>query len=434
MDLILVLALGIIAGLAVGLALGWLLRARSATAVIAEDLAPRLAAADATVIAKDAQILSLEQRNRELGEETRRRVDEEAERAREEHRVLEALAPVKETLRSMQTKVSELEQQRSLQYGALEQQLKESRQFGEELRATTQSLASALSSNSVRGTWGEAQLRRLVEVAGLTAHVDFDTQQTMTTDTGTIRPDMVINLPGGKTIVIDAKVPFNAYLEASQIPVTATGEQAARRETLLKAHVKAVRAHVDALSGKNYWTGFDFSPEFVLAFIPSESLLASALEADPTLLDYAFSKRVALASPVNLWAVLKTVAYTWQQQVVTDEAKKLFDLGNELYSRLSTMTKHSEDLRKAIENTVKHYNGFIGALETRVLSTARKFPGIDPTKIIADSAEIHEAPRPITAGELVDPDSGDLPLLPASTPILTRPDEADVVSTESAAS
>jgi DNA recombination protein RmuC len=302
----------------------------------------------------------------------------------------------------MQSKVSELEQQRSLQYGALEQQLKESRQFGEELRATTQSLASALSSNSVRGTWGEAQLRRLVEVAGLTAHVDFDTQQTMTTDTGVIRPDMIINLPGGKTIVIDAKVPFNSYLEASQIPLTATGEQAARRETLLKAHVKAVRAHVDALSGKNYWTGFDFSPEFVLAFIPSESLLASALEADPTLLDYAFSKRVALASPVNLWAVLKTVAYTWQQQVVTDEAKKLFDLGNELYSRLSTMTKHSEDLRKAIENTVKHYNGFIGALETRVLTTARKFPGIDPTKIIAESTEIHEAPRPITAAELVD--------------------------------
>lgn len=402
MDLVLVLALGILAGLAVGFALGWLLKARAAAAIVLEDLSPRLAAADATIIAKDSQILSLEQRNRELGDESRRRADEEAERARDEHKVLEALAPVKETLRSMQTKVSELEQQRSLQYGALEQQLKESRQFGEELRATTQSLASALSSNSVRGTWGEAQLRRLVEVAGLTAHVDFDTQQTMTTDTGVIRPDMIINLPGGKTIVIDAKVPFNSYLEASQIPLTATGEQAARRETLLKAHVKAVRAHVDALSGKNYWTGFDFSPEFVLAFIPSESLLASALEADPTLLDYAFSKRVALASPVNLWAVLKTVAYTWQQQVVTDEAKKLFDLGNELYSRLSTMTKHSEDLRKAIENTVKHYNGFIGALETRVLSTARKFPGIDPTKIIAESAEIHEAPRPITAAELVD--------------------------------
>jgi DNA recombination protein RmuC len=404
MDLILVLALGIVAGLAVGFALGWLIKARAGTPVVAEDLAPRLAAADATVLAKDSQIFSLEQRNRELGDESRRRADEEAERAREEHKVLEALAPVKETLRTMQTKVSELEQQRSLQYGALEQQLKESRQFGEELRATTQSLASALSSNSVRGTWGEAQLRRLVEVAGLTAHVDFDTQQTMTTDTGVIRPDMIINLPGGKTIVIDAKVPFNSYLEASQIPLTATGEQAARRETLLKAHVKAVRAHVDALSGKNYWTGFDFSPEFVLAFIPSESLLASALEADPTLLDYAFSKRVALASPVNLWAVLKTVAYTWQQQVVTDEAKKLFDLGNELYARLITMTTHTESLRKAIENTVKHYNGFVGALETRVLSTARKFPGIDATKIIAESAEIHEAPRPLTAGELVDPE------------------------------
>jgi DNA recombination protein RmuC len=147
----------------------------------------------------------------------------------------------------------------------------------------------------------------------------------------------------------------------------------------------------------------------VLAFIPSESLLASALEADPTLLDYAFGKRVALASPVNLWAVLKTVSYTWQQQVVTDEAKKLFDLGNEIYLRLSTMTKHTEDLRKAIENTVKHYNGFISSLETRVLATARKFPGIDPTKIIAEGAEIHDAPKPLTAGELVDPDEKALP-------------------------
>jgi DNA recombination protein RmuC len=404
MDSVLFLVIGLVSGAVAGVAIGWVLRARKSLPSDAGDLAIRVAAAEATVVGKEEQIKTLERMLSELREVSERKSEDEAVRAREEHKVLEALAPVKETLQAMQTKVNDLENQRQEQYGQIAQQLTESRQFGEELRATTQSLASALSSNSVRGTWGEAQLRRLVEVAGLTAHVDFDTQTTMKTDSGTIRPDMVINLPGGKTIVIDAKVPFNSYLEASQIPITATGEEAARRKSLMDQHVKAVRSHVDSLSSKNYWSGFDFSPEFVLAFIPSESLLASALEADPTLLDYAFGKRVALASPVNLWAVLKTVSYTWQQQVVTDEAKKLFDLGIELYSRLSTMTKHTEDLRKAIENTVKHYNGFISSLETRVLSTARKFPGIDPTKILPEGEEIHDAPKPLTADELINPE------------------------------
>ena len=409
MDSALFLLLGLIAGIIAGISIGWALRSRKGLPTDAGDLAVRAATAEARISGKDEQISSLERMIAELRETNDRRVAEDVERAKEEHKVLEALAPVKETLQAMQTKVNDLENQRQEQYGQIAQQLTESRQFGEELRATTQSLASALSSNSVRGTWGEAQLRRLVEVAGLTAHVDFDTQTTMKTDGGTIRPDMVINLPGGKTIVIDAKVPFNSYLEASQIPITATGEEAARRKTLMDQHVKAVRSHVDALSSKSYWSGFDFSPEFVLAFIPSESLLASALEADPTLLDYAFGKRVALASPVNLWAVLKTVSYTWQQQVVTDEAKKLFDLGNEIYSRLSTMTKHTEDLRKAIENTVKHYNGFISSLETRVLSTARKFPGIDPTKILSEGIEVHDAPKPLTADELINPEEKGLP-------------------------
>lgn len=409
MDLVLFLVLGLIAGIIAGISIGWAWRSRKSLPTDVGDLAVRAAAAEARISGKDEQISSLERMIAELRDAHDRRVAEDIERAKEEHKVLEALAPVKETLQAMQTKVNDLENQRQEQYGQIAQQLTESRQFGEELRATTQSLASALSSNSVRGTWGEAQLRRLVEVAGLTAHVDFDTQTTMKTDSGTIRPDMVINLPGGKTIVIDAKVPFNSYLEASQIPITATGEEAARRKSLMDLHVKAVRSHVDALSSKSYWSGFDFSPEFVLAFIPSESLLASALEADPTLLDYAFGKRVALASPVNLWAVLKTVSYTWQQQVVTDEAKKLFDLGNEIYSRLSTMTKHTEDLRKAIENTVKHYNGFISSLETRVLSTARKFPGIDPTKILSEGLEVHDAPKPLTADELINPEDKGLP-------------------------
>ncbi len=370
-----------------------------------------LAAAQATVASLREQAMKSEQQFREqidaLRQEHRaaleqQRMDqaERMERERREQQVLQALAPVKETLDSMQRKVAELEQQRSQQYGSLSEQLKLAQLSDEALRATTESLASALRSNNVRGVWGETQLRRVVEAAGLTQHVDFETQKSITSDAGAGRPDMVIQLPGGKSIAVDAKVPFDAYLEASQIPVTAVGEEGNRRKQLLDKHVKAMRGHIDALAKKTYWEGLGASPEFVVAFVPSESLLSAALETDPSILDYSFGKRVALASPVNLWAVLKTVAYTWQQQAVSDEAKRLFDLGNTLYQRLGALAGHAEGLRRAIERTVDSYNKFAASLESRVLVTARQFPGIDETKIIAETEAIHTAPRKLTALEL----------------------------------
>jgi DNA recombination protein RmuC len=312
---------------------------------------------------------------------------------------------VRETLRTMQEKVAELETQRNEQYGSLSEQLKQAQISDQQLRVTTESLASALRSNSTRGVWGETQLRRVVEAAGLAQYVDFNTQTNITTDAGLGRPDMVVRLPGNKSIAIDAKVPLEHYIEASTIPFTATGEEGARRKVLIDKHVKAVRAHIDALAKKTYWEGFDASPEFVIAFIPSESLLSAALEADPSILDYSFSKRVALASPVNLWAVLKTVAFTWQQQAVTDEAQKLFDLGNALYQRLGALSGHAESLRKALERTVDSYNKFANSLESRVLVTARQFPGIDQTKIglLTEPAIIHDSPRKLTAPELEAP-------------------------------
>ena len=244
----------------------------------------------------------------------------------------------------------------------------------------------------------------MVEAAGLARYVDFDTQTSITTDAGAGRPDMVVRLPGGKALAIDAKVPLDAYLEASAIPLTAQGEEAARRRTLLERHVRAVRAHVDALAKKTYWAGLDSSPEFVVCFIPSESLLAAALEEDPSLLDHAFGRRVALASPVNLWAVLKTVAYTWTQQDVSREARSLFDLGTQLYDRLSGLAGHADDLRRALERTVESYNRFAGTLESRVLVTARKFPGIDQTRLDAlDSpALIEKSPRHLVAPEMLE--------------------------------
>ena len=432
MDVATTVVVGVIALIA-GFLAGWLLRGRTETGAARHELDLTLALAErdtahAAALAGEAELRAALQADlaglysttdelrARLADAAAQRQDllaqqradqaERAEAERREHAVLQALSPVREMLTTMQEKISELERQRSQQYGTLAEQLKQAQRSDEQLRVTTESLASALRSNSTRGVWGETQLRRVVEAAGLTRYVDFDTQASISTDAGAGRPDMVIKLPGGKTIAVDAKAPLEHYIEASQIPVTASGEEGARRKELLGRHVRAVRAHVDALAKKQYWAGFAASPEFVVCFIPSESLLSSALEEDPALLDHAFGKRVALASPVNLWAVLKTVAYTWTQQDVSTEAKRLYELGNTLYQRLGTMAGHAEGLRRAIERTVASYNSFANSLESRVLVTARQFPGVDETKLalLAEPQPIHEAPRPLAAPEFEQPE------------------------------
>jgi DNA recombination protein RmuC len=406
MDALLVSAL-VIASLAAGLVAGWfagLARGTTRSSREHADLRARLAAAEATRQGVQAQLDHQQLLYRELAAQTRSDQAAREERERREQAVLRALAPVHETLRSMQTKVADLERDRQAQFGTLAEQLRQAREADESLRATTESLASALRSGATRGVWGETQLRRVVEAAGLTRYVDFDTQASIASDAGAGRPDMIIRLPGDKALAVDAKVPLDAYLEASTIPLTAQGPEVARRKALLEKHVKAVRSHVDALAKKTYWAGLSSSPEFVVCFVPSESLLGAALEEDPALLDYAFGKRVALASPVNLWAVLKTVAYTWTQQDVSQEARTLFALGTQLYERLGGLAKHSDDLRKSIERTIDSYNAFVGSLETRVLVSARKFPGIDETKLstLAAPAAIESSPRRFAAPELVE--------------------------------
>lgn len=408
MDVLFVLVTAV-ACLFAGLLAGWFAGAARASEKAAASRAAATAHLAAALAERDALTRQLDEQRaltRELGAQARADQAARDERERREQQVLRALAPVQESLQSMQFKVEELERDRRHQYGTLAEQLRRSHEQHETLRATTESLAGALRSNSARGVWGETQLRRIVESAGLTRYVDFDTQASITSDAGAGRPDLIVRLPGDKALAVDAKVPLDAYLEASAIPVTATGEEGARRKTLLQRHVAAVRAHVDALAKKSYWSGLPSSPEFVVCFIPSESLLAAALEEDPALLDYAFGRRVALASPVNLWAVLKTVAYTWTQQDVSDEAKKLFELGNELYHRLGGLARHTDDLRRAIERTVASYNRFAGALESRVLVSARRFPGIDETRLdaVAAPTPIEAAPRQLTASELISPE------------------------------
>ncbi|GAA3761303.1 DNA recombination protein RmuC [Microbacterium kribbense] len=388
--------------LATGFAAGWAVRAARAAHARA-DLTARTIAAETAAQGLRAQLAQLQEHYRETAGQSRADQATREERERREQAVLRALGPVHETLQTMQRKVDELEHDRHEQYGALSEQLRRTNETESALRATAESLAGALRSGSTRGVWGETQLRRVVEAAGLTHHVDFDVQSSLETDAGAGRPDMIIRLPGAKSLAVDAKVPLDAYLEAAAIPLTATGDEGARRQALLQRHVKAVRSHVDALAKKTYWAGLDSSPEFVICFIPSESLLGAALEGDPALLEYAFAKRVALASPVNLWAVLKTVAYTWTQQDVSQEARRLFDLGNELYSRLSSLAAHADDLRRAIERTVDSYNRFAGSLESRVLVSARRFPGIDQTKLDAldEPGVIDKTTRRLTAPELL---------------------------------
>ena len=425
MDPLVALFIGLVAGIALGAVIG-VLSAKARTSAAGGEsaavlearhqvalselrgqeqqaratLSSELASAQATALALRDQVSGLQEQHRELLERQRAEQTARTERERAESKVLQLLTPVQESLRTMQHKVTELETQRSRQHGELSQQLRSATESEERLRQTAETLAAALKSNSTRGVWGETQLRNVVQAAGLIERVDFDVQSSITSDAGAGRPDMVVHLPGGKNIAVDAKVPFNSYLEASQILATAVGEEGAKREQLLKQHVKALRSHIDTLASKTYWEGLEASPELVIAFIPSESLVSSALEADPSIMDYAFGKRVALASPVTLWSVLKTVAFSWQQNVLTEDAKMLFDLSRELYGRLSKLSEHVEKLGRSIERSVKDYNAFVGSLERQVLPSARKLSALDESKVLGPLSGIEESPRELTAFEL----------------------------------
>lgn len=384
------LAIGTVVGAVIGLLVATLrFRSRGSDS----SLAIQLASAEATV----SGLTSALQRS----EEDRK---ERETREREESRLIAELAPVKDRLEQMQISVKALEKERTEQFGTIQEQLKNAIASDDQLRRTTQALSQALSSNSIRGVWGETQLRRLVELAGLIKHADFNEQATFSTDSGAGRADLIINLPGGKSLAIDSKVPFNSYQEASTISELAEGDEAKRRSDLITAHVKAMKVHIDALSGKEYWTGLNASPDFVIAFVPSESLLSAALDADPALLEYAFKKNVALASPVSLFSVLKTINYIWRQNVDESSVRTMIKLGKELYERIGKIAEHAEKLGRSITSTVKDYNVFVSSLESRVLVTARKLNDLDENQLgteeITSPPPLESAPERITASEL----------------------------------
>ena len=314
----------------------------------------------------------------------------------QDRELVATLSPLSATLQRVEQQVQSLERDRVEQFSRLDQQLTAAAVSSESLRAQTAALAGALRSPTSRGAWGEVQLRRVVEHAGMLPRVDFLTQAVGLTPDGVgVRPDLIVRLPGGKQIVVDAKAPLAAFLEASE------RDDAAQHVAAVK-HAKALRSHVDGLAAKEYWTAFQPTPQLVVCFVPGEAFLASACAADPALLEHAMSRRVVLATPTTLLALLRTVALTWQSDAVSGNARELFEVGSELYRRLGGLGEHASKLGRDLHRVVEDYNALVGTLERRVLVTARRMQDLQ----VADSSlppltPLLESPRPLTAIELL---------------------------------
>jgi len=300
---------------------------------------------------------------------------------------IEALVgPLRESLAKVERQLSAVERDRAGSYEKLLEQIGTMRQTNEQLRTETAQLVTALRAPQVRGRWGEMQLRRAVEAAGMTEHIDFVEQQSVDSADGRLRPDLVVRLVGGKNVVVDSKVAFNGYLEAMEARDEPT------REARLKAHARQLRTHIDQLAAKSYWEHFSPTPEFVVCFIPADAFLDAALREEPGLQERAFDQNVVLATPSTLVALLRTIAYTWRQEALAANAAEVHQLGRELYQRLSTMGGHIDKLGRSLNSAVGSYNQTVSSLESRVFVTARKMIDLK----VVDPADAVEAPRQIT--------------------------------------
>lgn len=353
-------------GLSLGGALGWFVaRARSAgTAAEAALLRERLAVADAAAAERQEMAVSV--------------------------------APLREALGKVESHLRELEAARIGAYASLTEQVGFVRQAGEALRDQTTALVTALRAPQARGRWGEMQLRRVVEMAGMVEHCDFTEQASVTRDGGTVRPDLVVRLAGGKQVVVDAKVSLAAYLDAAE------SKDPDVVENRMAAHARHLREHVKGLAAKEYWRAFQPSPEFVVLFVPGDVFLAPALERDPTLLEDAMADRILIATPTTLMAMLRTVAYSWQQEALTSHARSVFEIGRELYHRLGTLGGHVDKLGKTLGRAVEDYNKTVGSLERTVLVQARRMAELQVTDAdLRSPSPVEAVPRPLGAPELL---------------------------------
>jgi DNA recombination protein RmuC len=322
-----------------------------------------------------------------------------------EQAVEHLVAPLKESLQKVDGKLQELEVARKGAYSSLAEQVRQLTETQKELRSETGNLVSALRDRpNVRGRWGEIQLRRVVEMAGMLEHCDFETQAHVATEDGRLRPDLIVQLPGGKKVVVDAKMAGQAYLESLSC------DDDESRLVKLREHARQVRDHITKLSAKSYWSQFDQTPEFVILFIPGETFLSAALEQDPALIEDGVNQQVIIATPTTLIALLRAVSYGWRQETIAESARAVSELGRELYTRLATLTEHFAKVGRGLETAVRSYNDTVGSLETRVLPSARKFKehGISPAGELAPLNVVDRSVRAVSAAELA-------PELPAAS-------------------
>ncbi len=287
-------------------------------------------------------------------------------------------AEVMQGLDRLSDQMHDLDRQRASWQGQLNEQVLDMRHASEGLRRETQSLSTALRKPQVRGRWGELHLRRAVELAGLVDRCDFSEQVRL--DDGARRPDLVVRLVGGRCVVVDAKVPLDAYLDA-----TSTDDEDDHRRHLVR-HAGQLRTHIDTLGAKRYWRSLEESPEFVVLFVPAESFLAAALETDPSLIEYAAARQVVLATPTTLIALLRTVAHGWTHEAMADQAREIHRLGRELHERLSSMNGHLDQIGRSLNAAVGHYNQTVGSLETRVLVSSRRLGDLPAPRQVETAA------------------------------------------------
>jgi DNA recombination protein RmuC len=305
--------------------------------------------------------------------------------------IVELVAPVRNSLDKVDSQIQELEKARTDAYAALREQVSGLGETQSQLRAETGKLVTALRTPGVRGRWGEIQLRRVVEMAGMLDHCDFVTQTSAASEEGRLRPDLLVQLPAGKIIVVDAKTPLDGYLQA----IEAGDEQT--RKARLADHARQVRAHLTALGRKSYWEQFDRAPEFAVLFLPGECFFSAALESDPSLIEFGVGQNIILATPTTLIALLRAVYYGFRQEDLAKNAAEISALGKELFKRLSDMGDHLNKVGKGLERAVEAYNGAVGSLEARVMVSARKFADLKTAPLGVEIAELEPVEKSVRA-------------------------------------